>query len=110
MDRHSQQLVVEGELGRWHPHRRCGGDRRDYGGAGHFEIGYAAGIEHAGEMIGERRLAALHGGEMQQPDIHPARLARFEPLIECLPGAAEGRAWEQLVAEYRMPERLRLPD
>jgi hypothetical protein len=41
---------------------------------------------------------------MQQPDINPARLARFEPLIEHLPGTAEDRAWEQLVAEYRVPE------
>ena len=31
-------------------------------------------------MIGEHRLAALHGGEMQQPDIDPTSLARVEPL------------------------------
>src|SRR5712692_11567462 len=61
-------------------------------------------------MIGERRLAALHGGEMQQPDINPASLARIEPLIEPLPGSAEDRAREQLVAEHRVPEGLRLPD
>ena len=61
-------------------------------------------------MIGERRLAAVHGGEMQQADIDPAGLARLEPLVEHLPGPPEDRAREQLVAEHRAAERLRLPD
>jgi hypothetical protein len=42
-----------------------------------FTIGCAAGVEHGSKMIGEHRLAALHGGEMQQPDINPARLVRI---------------------------------
>src|SRR5205085_2286696 len=75
-----------------------------------FEIGCAAGVEYASEMIGERRLAALHGGEMQQSDINPASLARIEPLIERLPGVTEDRTREQLVAEYGVSEGLRLSD
>src|SRR5438445_181090 len=67
-----------------------------------LEIWHAAGVEHGDEIIGERRLAAVHGGEMQQADIDAAGLARLEPCVERLPSAAEDRAREQLVAEYRM--------
>ena len=56
------------------------------------------------------RLAGMHRGEMQQPDVNPAGLARIELPVEHLPGAAEHRAREQRFAEYRMAERLRLLD
>ena len=61
-------------------------------------------------MIGERCLAAVHRGQMQQADIDAAGLARLEPGVERLPGAAEDRAREQLLAEHRMAEGLRLLD
>ena len=87
----TQQFVVDGEIGR---RDRDRGLRRSapaaHGRARCFEIGYAAGVEHGVEVIGERRLAALHGGEMQQADIDAASLARIEPLVERLPGTAEG--------------------
>jgi hypothetical protein len=76
---------------------------------GHSKLA-AVGPEYASEMIGERRLAALHGGEMQQSDINPASLARIEPMIERLPGVTEDRTREQLVAEYGVSEGLRLSD
>ena len=69
-------------------------------GLGTGLIGSAAGVEHGGEVIGERRLAAVHSGEMQQADIDAAGLARLEPGIQRLPGAAEDQAREQLVAEH----------
>ncbi len=62
------------------------------------------------EMVGERGLAGVHGGQMQEPDIDAAGLARVETLVEHLPGTAKGRAREELLAEHRMTEGLRLPD
>ena len=47
---------------------------------------------------------------MQQADIDAAGLARLELLVEHLPGTAEDGAREQILAEHRVAEGLRLLD
>ena len=47
---------------------------------------------------------------MQQADVDAAGLARLEALVEHLPGPAIGGAREQILAEHRVAERLRLLD
>lgn len=101
-------MVVGGEIRRGNMHerrtRRVGGDR----GASGIEIGNTTRVDDGVEMIGKLRLAGVSGGHMEEADIDAAGLARIEVRVELCPGTPEGGAREEVVAEHRMTEGLRL--
>ena len=78
--------------------------------ASRFQVGKLTGIEHGIEMTGECILAGVGRRKMKQADVNAARLARLELVVEHLPGAAECSSREEIIAEYRMAEGLRLLD
>src|SRR3954470_697119 len=78
------------------------------GGACDLKIGQAARVQDSLEVVGQARLAAVHGGQMQEADIDAASLPRLEASVQRLPGAPVGLAREQMLAEHGMAEGLRL--
>src|SRR3712207_8148371 len=51
------------------------------------------------EAVGQAGLAGVLGGQVEQADVDPAGLARLQAGVQDLPGAAEGRGGEQVLAE-----------
>jgi hypothetical protein len=61
------------------------------------------------KALGKTGLAGVFGGQMQQTDIDPG-FAGFQVRVQNFPGAAEGGAREQVLAEDGVAEGLGFAD